>query len=39
MNTPRDNPELKRRIRNNALLLGGVALLFFVAFIAVSALR
>jgi hypothetical protein len=39
MKTPGDNPELKRRIRNNALLLGGVALLFFIAFIAISALR
>ncbi len=33
------SPEQKRRIRNNALLLGGVALLFFIAFIAVTALR
>ena len=33
------SPELRRRIRLNALLLGGVALLFFIGFIAVNALR
>lgn len=39
MNTQDKNPELKRRIRNNALMLGFVALLFFVAFIGINALR
>lgn len=39
MSTDDRSPELKRRIRLNALLLGGVALLFFVGFIAINALR
>lgn len=39
MSAQNDNPELKRRIRNNALLLGAVALLFFIAFIGINALR
>lgn len=39
MNTKHDNPEVKQRIRNNALLLGGIALMFFIGFIAISALR
>lgn len=39
MSTRHENPELRKRIRNNALVLGGVALLFFIAFIGMSALR
>ena len=36
---PDNEREQKRRIRNSALLFGGIAVLFYVGFIVASALR